>query len=151
MKIRKATEKDVSEISRLIRTTLKKINYKDYPKEVINFLIEKNFPANIRRRLKEREVFCLINNGKILGTINFEGDKIGGLYIKSSEIGKGIGTKLMNFIENYAKKKGLKKVRLYPTKTAYKFYINRGYKFKRKHIWKGEGFRIWNKELEKRL
>ncbi len=54
--------------------------------------------------------------------------KIGGLFIKSSEIGKGIGTQLMDFIENYALSKRLKQVRLYSTKFAFNFYKNRGYK-----------------------
>ncbi len=61
-------------------------------------------------------------------TIDLEGNKIGGVFVKHDLIGKGIGTKLMDFMESKAKKKGIKNVKLYPTKFAMGFYKKRGYK-----------------------
>ena len=72
-------------------------------------------------------MFCIIDN-KIIGTIYLQGNEIGGLFIKSDYINKGIGTKLLKFIEYYAKNKGIKKVKLFSTRTAYNFYLKQGYK-----------------------
>jgi GNAT superfamily N-acetyltransferase len=63
----------------------------------------------------------------LVGTVELKNNKIQGLFIKSSEIGKGFGTKLMDFIENYARSKKVKQVRLYSTKFAVDFYKKRGY------------------------
>ena len=52
------------------------------------------------------------------------------LAVKKKFQGRGIGTKLMDFIENYAKKKGFRKVCLYTgkdMKLSRKFYEKKGY------------------------
>lgn len=53
------------------------------------------------------------------------------LAVRKSSQGKGIGTKLMKFIEDYAKRKGFRKVCVYTNKTmgkTRKFYEKSGYK-----------------------
>jgi len=53
------------------------------------------------------------------------------LAVRKPSQGKGIGTKLMKFIENYAKKKGFRAVYVYTNKTmekTRKFYEKLGYK-----------------------
>lgn len=127
MEIRRATKRDARKISILRRETLRKINIRDYPKEHLRFLINENSTQGITKKLKDRDMFCAWEINNIIGTIELKGDKISGLFIKSSEIGKGLGTKLMNFIENYARSKKIKVLRLYSTKFALKFYKKRGY------------------------
>ena len=54
------------------------------------------------------------------------------LAVKKRRQGEGIGTKLMEFIEKYAKKKGFRKVCLYTGKNmkqTRKFYEKLGYRF----------------------
>jgi len=151
MKIRRAKPSDAKEISILRRKTIEKINSKDYPKSVIKFLKRKNSESEILKRIKERELFVAIEDKKIIGTADLEGNKIGGVFIRTDRIGKGIGKKLMQFIENYAKKKGIKKLKLYPTRTAHDFYIKLGYKVTKKGLWKTKDFRIKNYMMEKRM
>ena len=55
-------------------------------------------------------MFCLIDSNEILGTISLKENRIIGLFIRSDLIRKGFGKKLLSFIENYAKKKGINKV-----------------------------------------
>lgn len=128
MKIKKAIKKDVRKISILRGKTLKEINKSDYPQEHLNFLINENSTQGIIKKMAERDIFCMWEGKILLGTVELKGDKILGLFIKSSEIGKGIGSKLMDFIEDYARSKKIKKVRLYSTKFASKFYEKRGYR-----------------------
>jgi len=127
MKIRKATKKDARKICILRRKTLRNLNKNDYPKVFLNFLINENSTQGIINKMKERDIFCIWENNDLLGTIELKKNKVLGLFIKSSEIGKGIGTKLMDFIEDYARSKGIKQIRLYSTKFAFNFYKKRGY------------------------
>ncbi|MCW8966490.1 MAG: GNAT family N-acetyltransferase [Candidatus Pacearchaeota archaeon] len=94
----------------------------------MNKLIEENSTQEIVNKIKEKEIFCAWERGKLIGTIDLTGNKIGGLFIKTSDIGKGIGTKLIDFIEDYARSKNIKQVRLYSTKFVFNFYKKRGYR-----------------------
>ncbi len=151
MRIRKARKSDTKKISMLKRNTQKTINSKDYRKEVIDHLVNYNSPRKIEEKIINSDVFCAWNDGKLIGTVTLEKDLVGGLYIKPSFIGKGVGRKLMDFIENFAKKKGIKKVKLYPTKTAIKFYEKLGYKKVKSSYWKIDKLKVRFYEMEKSL
>ena len=127
MIIKKARKKDARKISILRRKTLRELNKNDYPKIFIQFLINENSTQGTLNKMKDKDMFCAWEGNILLGTIDLAGDKIAGLFIKSSEIGKGVGAKLMDFIENYARSKNIKQVRLYSTKSAINFYKKRGY------------------------
>lgn len=134
MIIRKARKSDVRKISLMRRKTIRAINSKIYPKKIIEILIEKNSTKNILQKMKERMIFCAFENDILLGTIDFEGNKIGGLYVNPKYLKKGIGKKLLDYLETYSKKKGVKRLMLYSTLTAEKFYIKQGYKLKKNEI-----------------
>ena len=85
--------------------------------------------------MKQRDMFCLVDKDKILGVIDLEGNKIGGLFVRYNYLGNGLGKKLLTFMEDYAKKKNIKKVILYSTEYAYKFYLKQGYKFVESGKW----------------
>ncbi|MCK9319933.1 GNAT family N-acetyltransferase [Methanoculleus sp.] len=151
MKFRKAKKEDAKEISTLIRNTLEKVNSKDYSKEIISYLKRKNFKKEVEKKIEEREGYVAIENEIIIGSVFLKDNRIGWVYVNSNFLGKGIGKKLMILIEEKAKKKGLKKVVLNPTKTALKFYEKLGYKKIKQEIWKTETFktRVWT--MEKKL
>lgn len=137
MKIRKATKEDARKISILRRKTLRKINSKSYPKKIVDILIQKNSGKDIKEKMQKRKMFCAIENEKIIGTIDLEGNKIGGLYVHPDFTGRGIGKKLLEYIENYTRKEGIKKLMLYSTLNAENFYKKYGYKLKKDEIgWK---------------
>ena len=82
MKIRKAKKEDARKIHLLRKKTFEKINSKDYSKEIIEVLNKKNSPKAIIEKMQKREMFCLTEKNKILGTIDLEGNKVGGLFIR---------------------------------------------------------------------
>ena len=128
MEIRKAKKEDARKISVLKRKTIREINSKDYPKGVIDIMLKKNNLQNILKRIAKKDVFCGFSNNILVGTVTIEGNEIQGLAIKSSEVNKGYGKNLVEFIENYAIKKGMKKIMIYPSLTAQNFYKKLGYK-----------------------
>lgn len=152
-KIRKAKPEDAKKISSLIRQTLEKVNINDYPKPAINLLKKESSPKQIIESLKTRKIFVLTNQGKILGCIyiNLKAGRVGGLYIDYQYLGKGYGSKLMQFIEKFARAKKIKRITLHPTKTAFPFYKKLGYKVIKEDFWEGPGFKTKSKTMEKKL
>ena len=151
MEIKKARKKDARKISILRRKTLREINKNDYPKVFVQFLINENSTQGIIKKMKDREMFCAWEGNTLLGTIDLAGNKIAGLFIKSSEIGKGIGAQLMDFIENYARSKKIKQVRLYSTKSALNFYKKKGYRLSPSGYWVLGKSRVKDRIMKKRL
>jgi predicted N-acetyltransferase YhbS len=135
LKVRKAKPGDARRIALLRKRTFEKVNRKNYTKEQIDSINKLNPPSRILEKMKKRTMFCLVDeNDKLLGVVGLEGNRIGGLFVKHNYIGKGFGKKLLDFIEDYAKKKGHKKVILYSSVYAEPFYQKQGFKkiYKRK-------------------
>ena len=86
MKIRKATRKDARKISLLRIRSIKNLNKEDYPASFLQFLINKNSVGEIIDKIKKKKMFCLWEGDNLLGTIDLEENKVGGLFIKSTNI-----------------------------------------------------------------
>ncbi len=137
MRIRKAKKEEASIISRLIRNTILKINSKHYPKKQMQFELSCYTPSKIRKYFEEKIIFCLCEKDKIIGVsiLDFKEKTIESLYLNPKFIGQCLGKKILSFVENYAKKRGIKEIILYPTEYALEFYKKSGYKIIR--IFKG--------------
>ncbi|MDA3836364.1 MAG: GNAT family N-acetyltransferase [Nanoarchaeota archaeon] len=127
MKIRKAKKEDARRISLLKRKTIREINIKDYSEQSISIMLEKNSLQNILNRIDNKNVFCGFVNDVLVGTIALSGNNIQSLAVKYSQVGKGYGETLVEFIENYARRKGVIKLIIYPSLTAREFYKKLGY------------------------
>ncbi|MFH1630718.1 MAG: GNAT family N-acetyltransferase [Candidatus Aenigmatarchaeota archaeon] len=105
----------------------RKVSKSDMKKEIMN-----------RFNRKHELFFAYKMNNELIGYItlkpSFPGYKHSEIYwlaVKKKYQGMGIGSKLVKFIENYAKKKGFRKVCIYTGKTmnqTRKFYAKLGYK-----------------------
>jgi N-acetylglutamate synthase-like GNAT family acetyltransferase len=131
IKIRKANISESEKISKLRINTIKEINSLVYDAQQIKTLVDKNDLKSTNDKIDRGILFIAIQDNEILGCISFyfKNNKnfIGGLYVKSNLIKKGIGKKLVNFVENIAMQKNLKKLTLYSTPNAVGFYEKLGY------------------------
>jgi len=132
MKIRKAKESDVKQITKLRKDNLKKVDAEKYPEKVKGFLIKRDTDERNLRHIRERDYFCAVDNDKILGTISLDNDEICDLFVKYNYIKKGIGLKLIKHIEAYAKKRGTNKLWLESAQHSRGFYEKAGFKMKKK-------------------
>lgn len=128
IRIRRFRDDDALEASELIRKTLTEVNRKFYPKSVIDYLNNEFSPKFLIELSKDREFFVAIEKSKITGTITIINDYIGTLFVNPEHHHKGIGTKLMETIENLAKKRKIEKLRLNSSINAVDFYEKLGYK-----------------------
>ena len=135
MRIRRARPEDAKEIASMNRKTVRNVNKKDYTKRQIAAWSSMNKARRLCKAIKEgRKIWVAVDKDEIVGmaTLLPEEKEVGGFYIKHNKIGTGIGKKLNEKIEQEAKKKNIKELKLCSTITAAPFYKKRGYKKIRK-------------------
>ena len=136
MRIRKARKEDITSISKLILNTINKINAKDYKKKQLEIEKKQHSVEKLEEEIKINPFFILTEKEKIIGVIQLDlkEKRLDRLFLNPKYIGKGLGKKLMAYAENYAKKKGIKKITLYPTNYALEFYKKADYKILRECV-----------------
>jgi putative acetyltransferase len=148
---RKAKLSDAKELSEIRRGVFGNITGENYNKKLIAILSEDYSPEKLKKKIKKYPTFCLIKGKEIIGSVSLQGSEVKGVFVKSSHVRKGIGTKLMDFIENYARKKGLKKLHLWSAEKAKGFYEKLGYALVKKVKKNYKGARNVNYVMEKPL
>lgn len=129
MKIRKATLKDAALIAKINTEAQSPVDKK---LKVTEFYFRKETFSLIKNKLAE--FFLLDKSAFVCFNSYFPGYKLCELYyitVSKKYQKKGIGTKLLKFIETYAKKKKFRGIYLYThpiNKDAIIFYKERGYK-----------------------
>mgnify|MGYP001570416791 CR=1 FL=1 len=150
MRIRKAKIIDAEDISKLKNNTIEKIN-KEYNKKQLTVLKREYSIDNIKRNIENRKMFCLVERRDILGVIDLKEERIGGLFDRYDIIRKGFGKKLLDFIVSHAKKNGIRKVWLYSTLYAEKFYLKNGFRVVNRGHRINQGVRFPEIKMEKRF
>jgi len=132
IKIRRLRYNEIFEIIKLHKDSIvplwKKLK-RPYSFKKIEDYIKENF---------NKEKFFVIDNGKIIACGSIAFDKfssikkafIGMLLVARKEQGKGYGKGMVDFLENYARKRGVKELNLdvLIKNPAVKFYKHLGYK-----------------------
>ena len=130
--VRKFKDDDGLEASDLIRKVLLELNSRDYPESVIQFLYNEFSPESIIKLSKDRLFLVAEEKGKIIGTITFTDNYIATVFVNPKEHGRGIGKKLMYTVEDIARKRKLKWIKLDASITAVEFYKKLGYSMEEK-------------------
>jgi len=128
IKIRKATKKDLEEISKIFKTESAKKPYsqKWTGKEALK---------KIKTIFELGNIYIYISENKILGFISImgEGKKdayIDEFYVDTKSQGIGVGSKLLNFAEENCRKKDIRKITVMANQKAkaFNFYQKKKYK-----------------------
>ncbi|MFA6460903.1 MAG: GNAT family N-acetyltransferase [Candidatus Woesearchaeota archaeon] len=148
MRIRRLRKEDATEVSNIIRRCLREVNSKDYPKKVITSLYDFFTPDLIIKNMSDRTIYVAVEKDKIIGTASLKEDTVFTVFVNPDLHGKGIGSKLMDKVEELAKKEGYQVLKVPSGLSSVEFYKHRGYKeVKRVHS-VDHGDTI---EMEKRL
>jgi N-acetylglutamate synthase-like GNAT family acetyltransferase len=146
-------KEDARRMSVLKRNTFRKINIKDYPQEVIEAYCKKQTAKKMLEHIKNTDIFILENKEKLIGMISlYDKNRIGSLFIRANKVGKGYGKKLINYVEKYAKKKGLDKIGGHAIKTSQQFIKKLGYEKTKEFTWwniGGHKYKLY--KVEKKL
>lgn len=126
--IRNANKNDAIELSNLILENATYFLKPIYTLEQWNVFIQYYSLETILNKIETQAVFCAIKDTKIIGTIALDCNFVVGFYTNIQNLNQGVGKELLLFLENFAREKGLKKIRLASSPVANGFYEKMGWK-----------------------
>jgi putative acetyltransferase len=129
MKIRLARDEDYAEIARLRRQTIRNVNSKDYPADVIRNWSATGSAQDFRESAGKCKRWVALDKDRIVGFCehNFECE-LSRIYVHKNHLRKGVGSRLLEVAEASLAKRGCKEIRIESTVTAKKFYEENGYR-----------------------
>lgn len=108
-------------------------------------------PQDFMERSKKMLIVVYEENESILGMGALDKNEIRTMFTKITSQGKGIGSKILNYLESEAIKKGFDKVFLHSALNSVNFYKKKGYSYVRKLSEKKGGIILENVLMEKKL
>ncbi|WP_247894037.1 GNAT family N-acetyltransferase [Azospirillum endophyticum] len=125
--VRLAHRDDAASISRLVISSLRETNAKDYSEAVIR-RVERNFgPEAVLEFIDRRLVFVAVIGVEIVGTASLDGHVVRTVFIDPACQNRGIGRSLMAEIERVAIRKGVTTLTVPSSVTAEPFYAKLGF------------------------
>ncbi len=129
MRIRRARDTDYAEIARLRRQTIRSVNSKDYPEDVIHSWSAKAGARSFRESADTCKRWVALEKEKIVGFCEHSFEcELSRIYVHKDALRKGVGSRLLGVAEASLQKQGCKVVILESTITAKEFYKKNGYK-----------------------
>ena len=126
--IRRFEEKDARGVSELIRRTMRESNSRDYPGEILDPLIAYFTAEKVSALAAERH--CLVAEtmtGRVVGTAALEGSELLTFFVLPDQQGTGVGTKLLEALEDEARQSGIEVLHVESSLTGAAFYRRRGF------------------------
>ncbi|MCF2149220.1 GNAT family N-acetyltransferase [Desmonostoc muscorum LEGE 12446] len=153
MKIREYKLSDTEAILKLFYDTIHEINICDYTQEQVDAWAPKNMDYEAwHKRLQTKLPYIAEDNGEIVGFGELEADgHIDCFYCHSKYQRKGIGSKLLNHLENTAKLQGINRLYTEASITAKPFFQNQGFSIVREQQVERRGVWFQNYVMEKYL
>lgn len=125
--IRPFRNNDAEELSQLIIDNLMLVNVQDFGLEAVKQVSTFYLPEKIIEYSGNEEIYVGVYDSTIVGTISLDKCRIRNMFVDVQQHGKGIGKKLMHYIEKIAEESKLEKLFLYSHLSAESFYKKLGY------------------------
>jgi GNAT superfamily N-acetyltransferase len=125
--IRAASEVDASAIAELCQRTVRETNAADYTPEAIERIVAFFAAAEVLRRMADRKVFVACDGEMLAGTASLGPDKVHTVFVHTGLQQRGVGRRMMAFVEDVARGEGRRALALSSSITAVPFYARLGY------------------------
>ncbi|MBP2302236.1 GNAT family N-acetyltransferase [Azospirillum picis] len=135
--IRPAGQGDAETISRLVISTLRESNARDYSEAVIARVGQGFRPEAVRAFIDRRRVFVAVIGHEVVGTASLDGHVVRTVFVKPAFQGRGIGRALMDEIGRTAIRNGITTLAVPSSVTAEPFYASLGFRAVR-DAWRGD-------------
>jgi predicted N-acetyltransferase YhbS len=126
--VRAATVDDAPAVSRVILDALRQSNAKDYSPEVIERVGASFSPLALLNLFEQREVFVAVYDERIVGTASLDGRAVRTVFVAPEVQRRGVGRRLMEVVEDAARKAGIEVLVVPSSVTAEQFYADLGFK-----------------------
>jgi GNAT superfamily N-acetyltransferase len=144
--IRRATAGDAEAVYEIVLRALRETNARDYPAPVINRLVL-TLPEGVASKLEEWHAYVAVVDGRIVGTGSLSGKTVRAVFVHPDYQGRGIGTKLMDAVENAANAQSESILGVQSSITAQPFYAKRGFKVVREAFYGEERTIVMSKDI----
>jgi GNAT superfamily N-acetyltransferase len=145
--IRDANINDAPEISSLVCHTIRISNAPNYSTSVISKLVQNFSAENVERLINARKVWVAVIDETIVGTASLDDNTVRTVFVLPSAQGQGVGRGLIQTVENMARNRGHKTLRVPSSLTAHGFYTQLGYSDVRKVLYCDELTIVMEKTL----
>jgi len=152
--IRKYQEEDAIYLAKIYYNTIHRVNIRDYSEEQVNVWAPDSCLELDGWKKKWKKITPLVatNRNKIVGFIEFESNgHIDCFYCHHDWIGKGVGSELMQAIEERAKQQNIKRIYAEVSITAKNFFKSKGFYILKKQTIVRQGVNLENFIMEKTL
>ena len=146
VEIRRATAGDAEVVYEIVLRALRETNARDYPASVIDRLVL-TLPKGVASKLEEWHAYVAVVDGRIVGTGSLNGKTVRAVFVHPDYQGLGIGTKLMDVVENAANLQSERTLVVQSSITAQPFYAKRGFKVVREAVYGEERTIIMSKDI----
>ena len=144
--IRRATAGDAEAVYEIVLRALRETNARDYPASVIDRLVL-TLPKGVASTLEEWHAYVAVVDGRIVGTGSLNSNTVRAVFVHPDYQGRGIGTKLMDAVENAAKVQSVNTLSVQSSITAQPFYVKRGFKVVREGFYGEERTIVMSKDI----
>jgi putative acetyltransferase len=152
--IRQYQEEDAKALVDIYYNTIHRINIKDYTKEQVDAWAPKSSLEmdGWKRKWSQSSPYVATIQGQIVGFAEFEPNgHIDCFYCHHDWIGKGVGSALLNAIENKAHQKGITRIFAVVSITAKPFFASKGFQLVKEQRVLCKEVYLTNFVMEKRL
>jgi len=125
--IRRFRPAEIEETNRLVDLTIETSYAGIYPREAIDFFLAYHTAGHILEDADLGCTFVLAPGGRIVGTGTLLGTTIKRVFVHPSHQRRGYGSLLMHALEGEALERGIRRVELYASLPAKRFYDVLGY------------------------
>ena len=126
--IRAAQPSDCDFISAVIADAVHHASATHYsPEEIVAYLARTYSPSHIAERLREREVFVAVLDGRVIGTAGLKDDAVRSVFVTREHQGRGIGQALMRHVEALARSRDIRRLTIPASAAGRPFYQSLGY------------------------
>jgi GNAT superfamily N-acetyltransferase len=146
VEIRRATAGDAEAVYEIVLRALRETNARDYPASVIDRLVL-TIPEAVASKLEEWHAYVAVVDGQTVGTGSLSGITVRAVFVHPDYQGRGIGTKLMDAVENAANAQSESILAVQSSITAQPFYAKRGFKVVREAFYGEERTIVMSKDI----
>jgi putative acetyltransferase len=125
--IRPADPLDAPRLYDIRRTSILALAASDLSGHQARHWADARYPTWIERVLLERDVWVFQARDLVVGWASVTADMVNGLYTDPNYARRGVGSRLLEFVEAELRGEGWSHVRLEASRNAESFYLKRGY------------------------
>lgn len=125
--IRRFEDDDARAVSRLIIDNLMQVNIRHYGRAAVRELANSYSPALLKQCASSGQVYVALEHSDLVGTMTLQQDRVRMVFVRVDRHWHGIGTAMMQYLEETARQQGQARLSLLADISAASFYQKLGY------------------------